>query len=108
MALHRVLGQRVALDVLDREALRPDRPEGGSDDVAGERPVVLGRIDHRRRGLGPRHVPADGRGVIDRGEDVRRAVAERRWRLVAEVPGQVAPDVAPAFVRVTLHPFLLV
>ena len=65
---------------------------------------MLGRIDGRRRGLGRADVPADGRGVVDRGEDVRRGVAERRGRLVAEVARQVAPDVGPAFVRVTLHP----
>ncbi len=108
VALHRMLGQRVALDVLDREALGPDRPEGRPDDIARQRPVVLGRVGDGRRGSRRGRVPAHGRGVVDRGEDVWRAVAERRWRLVAEITGQVAPDVASAFVRVTLHTFLLV
>ena len=42
----------------------------------------------RRRGarIGCRKVAADGRGIVDRREDVRRRVAPRGGGLVAEVP----------------------
>jgi hypothetical protein len=77
VALHRVLGQRLALDVLHGQALGPDLAERRADEVARELPVVLGGIDGRRRGRPRRRVPADRRGFVDRREDVGGRIAQR-------------------------------
>ena len=58
VALVDACGERLAIDRLERQALRPDRPERRVEQVAGARPVVLGRVD-RRRASTP--APASGR-----------------------------------------------
>ena len=42
MTLGRVCGQRLAIERVDRETLRPDRTERGIEQVAGARPILLG------------------------------------------------------------------
>jgi hypothetical protein len=102
VALLRMGGQGVAVDRLDVEALRPDRPERRVDQVARAAPVLFRRLDGRGRRLGRRSVAADRRIGIDRREEVRRAVADGRRRLIADVAGEVATGVAAA-VAVLLH-----
>ena len=45
MALGGVRREHLAVDRLERQALRPDRSERRIDDVAGMRPVLLRAVD---------------------------------------------------------------
>ena len=95
MALHRVLGERFAIDGLDRQPGVPTGRNAGRTIARAHAPVVLRRVDRRRRGLRRRGVTADRRGVVDRRRMSGRRVAERRGWLVGEVAGDVTPTSLP-------------
>jgi hypothetical protein len=82
----RLGGERLGVDLADLEAVGTDWTKGRVDDRRRGGPVVLrGFGDRTVRRLGRGHVTADGRGGVDRSEDVRRCVAERPGRLVTHV-----------------------
>ena len=77
--------------------MRPDRSEGRVEEVAGARPVVLRCVDRRRASIrAPATWPLTGRRRVDRREVVGRGVADQPGRLVAQVPLEIATEVAPA------------
>ena len=85
VAAVRLSREDVGVDIANPEAVGADRTESRVDDGRRGGPIVLGRFGEGAVRLGSRHVAADGRGGIDRSEDIRRGVAHRPGRLVTHV-----------------------